>query len=199
MQKTYISAEQLLQDSFALALEVAASGFKPELIVGVWRGGAPIAIVMQEVLEFTGLACNHLSIKTSSYSGIGKRTEVKVQGMETLAIQLNGIHSILLVDDIFDSGLSMAKVLDEIRAICSSKLEIKIATPYYKPANNQTNLQPDFFLQNTADWLVFPHELQGLTQDELLDKPIPQALKQRLLELKGVYRSQTSDRKKANL
>ena len=200
MQKRYISAEQLLEDSFALAIQVAASGFVPELIVGIWRGGAPVAIVMQEVLEFVGIACNHLAIRTSSYTDIGKRTEVKVQGMEGLASQLTGIHSVLLVDDIFDSGLSMATVLDEIRGICAEPLVIKIATPYFKPANNQTGMQPDFFLQSTADWLVFPHELQGLTQAELLEhKPLPQALKQHLLDLQDLQKQNIRTRKKVTL
>jgi hypoxanthine phosphoribosyltransferase len=187
MQKRYLSAEQLLQDSFALAIQVATSGFVPELIVGIWRGGAPVAIVMQEVLEFAGIACNHLAIRTSSYADIGKRAEVKVQGMECLASQLSGIHSVLLVDDIFDSGLSMAKVLDEIWAICTGPLVMKTATPYYKPENNQTSIQPDFFLHCTDDWLVFPHELQGLTQAEILEqKPLPLALRKQLLELQDL-------------
>lgn len=185
MQKHYISAEQLLQDSFALALQVAASGFVPELIVGIWRGGAPVAIALQEVFEFAGMSCNHFAIRTSSYTGINKRAEVKVLGLESLAAQLAGIRSVLLVDDIFDSGLTIAKVLEEIPNICAGPLLVKTATPYYKPSNNQTNLAPDFFVHDTADWLVFPHELQGLTPTELLEhKPIPMALKQQLLALK---------------
>jgi uncharacterized protein len=187
MQKRYISAEQLLQDSFALAIQVAASGFVPELLVGIWRGGAPVAIVLQEVFEFAGLSCNHLAIRTSSYTDIGKHTEVKVLGMEGLAAQLSGIHSVLLVDDIFDSGRTIAKVLEEIPKFSASPLLIRTATPYYKPASNQTDFAPDFFVHATTDWLVFPHELQGLTNTELLDhKPIPQGLKQQLLALKDL-------------
>jgi hypothetical protein len=41
MKKRYIDASQLLQDSFELALKVFQSGFRPNYIVGVWRGGAP--------------------------------------------------------------------------------------------------------------------------------------------------------------
>lgn len=190
MQKRYISADQLLEDSFALAVQVAASGFVPELIIGIWRGGAPVAIVVQEVFEFAGMNCNHLAIRTSSYSGINKRTEVKVQGMEGLAVQLKGITSVLLVDDIFDSGHTIAKLLEEIPRISANPLVIRTATPYYKPANNQTNFEPDFFVHATADWLVFPHELQGLTPKELLDhKPISQALKQQVLALKDASNS----------
>lgn len=195
MQKRYISAEQLLQDSFALAIQVATSGFVPELLVGIWRGGAPVAIVLQEVFEFAGLSCNHLAIRTSSYTGIGEHTEVRVQGIEALATQLSGIHSVLLVDDIFDSGRTMAKVLDEIRKLSSGSLLIRTATPYYKPASNQTDFAPDFFVHATTDWLVFPHELQGLAPMELLDhKPIPQALKQQLLALKDLPISKKQQR-----
>ena len=45
--------------------------------------------------------------------------------------------------------------------------EIRIATPYYKPANNKTERVPDYYVHETDDWLVFPHELDGLTTDEI--------------------------------
>ncbi len=51
MDKHYISAQQLLDDSFALTMQVFESGFEPDYIVGVWRGGAPVGIAMQELLE----------------------------------------------------------------------------------------------------------------------------------------------------
>jgi hypoxanthine phosphoribosyltransferase len=41
IEKTYISANQLLEDSFRLANQVFDSGFRPTHIVGIWRGGAP--------------------------------------------------------------------------------------------------------------------------------------------------------------
>jgi hypothetical protein len=48
-RKEFISAESLLRDSFALAVQIVASGFRPTFLVGVWRGGAPIGIAVQEV------------------------------------------------------------------------------------------------------------------------------------------------------
>ena len=44
MEKHYIGATELLEDSFKLAWEVYESGYRPNYIVGVWRGGAPIGI-----------------------------------------------------------------------------------------------------------------------------------------------------------
>ena len=50
--------------------------------------------------------------------------------------------------------------------------EIKIATPYFKPSKNQTDKRPDFYLHETDKWLVFPHEIDGLTIEEMeMNKP----------------------------
>ena len=45
--------------------------------------------------------------------------------------------------------------------------EIRIATVYYKPTRNRSRLKPDFFVHETDRWLVFPHELQGLSEAEI--------------------------------
>ena len=45
--------------------------------------------------------------------------------------------------------------------------EIKIATPYFKPNKNQTDRKPDFFIHETDQWLIFPHELEGLTFEDI--------------------------------
>ena len=42
-----------------------------------------------------------------------------------------------------------------------------LATPWYKPGNNATTRVPDFYLHETDRWLVFPHEVTGLSEDEL--------------------------------
>ncbi len=54
MEKLFIESNQLLKDSFKIALNVYESGFRPNYIVGVWRGGAPIGIAVQELLDIMG-------------------------------------------------------------------------------------------------------------------------------------------------
>ena len=72
----------LLKDSFHLAWNVYESGFKPNYIVGVWRGGAPIGIAVQEFLSVLGIKSDHIAIRTSYYSGINQRSEtVQVYGL----------------------------------------------------------------------------------------------------------------------
>lgn len=48
--KQYLSADQLLVDSFRLAERVFSSGFEPTMIIAIWRGGVPIGIAVQEFL-----------------------------------------------------------------------------------------------------------------------------------------------------
>jgi hypoxanthine phosphoribosyltransferase len=47
--KKYITADELLLDSFRLGVMIHNSGFKPDFIVGVWRGGTPVGIAIQEI------------------------------------------------------------------------------------------------------------------------------------------------------
>jgi len=60
-QKIYLDANELLELSFALANKIVESGFVPTHIVGIWRGGAPIGIAVQELLEYRGIHCDHIA------------------------------------------------------------------------------------------------------------------------------------------
>ena len=179
MEKHFIQSQQLLRDSFELAWQVYESGYKPNYIVGVWRGGAPIGIAVQEFLEVVGLKSDHIAIRTSYYSGISERKErVQVYGLNYIINKLEAEDSLLIVDDVHDTGLSIDQIIIDIKKACKKNTpEIKIATPYYKPKNNETNRTPDYFLHETDRWLVFPHELEGLSIEEIIEN------KPELLEL----------------
>ena len=169
-RKSFISAEQLLQDAFELAIMIAESGFKPDLIAGIWRGGTPVGIAVQEALEFLDIRSDHISIRTSSYTSIGERSNVRVHGLEYLERNLSSEDRLLLVDDVFDTGLSMEQVLMELDQIYGQNgPQVKIATTWFKPAHNQTRRKPDYFLHTTDRWLVFPHEILGISDMELLN------------------------------
>jgi uncharacterized protein len=169
MTKHYIDASQLLRDSFELALKVYESGFRPDYIVGVWRGGAPVGIAVQELLDVLGVKSDHIAIRTSSYTGIGERSRhVQVHGLNYLIRRLESENSLLIVDDVHDTGLSVDQTIKDLHAGCKKNLpEIRIAMPYYKPNNNKTERIPDYYLHETDQWLVFPHELDGLSIEEI--------------------------------
>jgi len=176
--KTFITAESLLRDSIELGLQILRSGFRPSFLVAIWRGGAPIGITVQEVLEYHGVECDHIAIRTSSYTGINQQTTVRVHALDYLVSRLEAEDRLVLIDDVFDSGRSLEAVMDQLHRRCRRNLpeQIRIATAYFKPARNKTKLVPDFYVRSTDQWLVFPHEVQGLTREEILKyKPVDES------------------------
>jgi hypoxanthine phosphoribosyltransferase len=179
IRKEFISADSLLRDSFELAMQIVRSGFRPTFLVGVWRGGAPIGIAVQEVLEFHGIECDHLAIRTSSYTGIDQSAAtVRVHAVDYLVSRLTAEDNLLLIDDVFDSGRSLEAAINELSRRCRRNMpsNVKIATVYFKPSRNKTQLVPDYHVRATDEWLVFPHELRGLTREEILaNKPLDES------------------------
>ncbi len=169
MNKHYISPQQLLADAFALGLQVFESGFRPSLVAGVWRGGTPVAIAVHELLHVLGLESDHTAIRTRSYTGIGQRANtIQVDGLDYLTSRLGREDALLLVDDVHDTGLSLQQIITDLQCACAGNTpEIRVATPYFKPGNNRSGRKPDYFLHETDEWLVFPHELEGLTLSEM--------------------------------
>jgi len=170
MQKVFITAEELLRDSFKLAKLVHASDFDPDFIIGVWRGGAPVGIAIQEYLDYVGVDTDHIAIRTSSYTGIGQQDKaVRVHGLDYIIDNINSDDNVLLVDDVFDSGRSIDAIFKNLEAKTRRNMprNIKVACTWYKPQRNVTKRTPDYYINKTDSWLVFPHELKGLSIEEL--------------------------------
>ena len=169
MEKLFIKANQLLEDSFNLAWKIYESGYRPNYIVGVWRGGAPVGIAVQEFLNVLGIKSDHIAIRTSYYSGIDERRDkVQVYGLNYVINKVKSLDKLLIVDDVHDTGKSINQIILDLNEACSINTpEIKVATPYFKPDKNQTGRQPDYFIHKTNKWLIFPHELEGLTLEEI--------------------------------
>ena len=171
MDKLFIQSEELLKDSFNLAWQVYESGYRPNYIIGVWRGGAPIGIAVQEFLDVLGVPSDHIAIRTSHYKGIDLRdSQVQVYGLNYIIKQVESEDSLLIVDDVHDTGISIQKIISDLQTACKKNTpEIKVATPYFKPKKNKTERKPDFYIHETEKWLVFPHELEGLSIDEIIE------------------------------
>jgi hypoxanthine phosphoribosyltransferase len=170
--KKFITSQELLEDSFRLAHKVFQDGFRPDFIIGIWRGGAPIGIAVQEFFDFKKVETDHIAVRTSSYYGIGQQSkEIKVHGLHYLIENANASDSLLIVDDVFDSGRSIDALIKQIRSLSrlNTPKDIRIACPWYKPTNNQVDIVPDYYINESEEWLVFPHELSGLTKEELLE------------------------------
>ena len=169
-EKVFIEADELLLDSYRLAAQVIQANFKPSFMIAIWRGGAPIGIAVQEFLQYRGIVSDHIAIRTSSYHGIDDQaSQVQVHGLNYLAKNVIHEDRLLIVDDVWDTGLTIEAVIKELsrRARLNTPKEIRIAVPYFKPERNKTNLTPDFYVHEVDSWLKFPHSLEGLTIEEV--------------------------------
>jgi hypothetical protein len=170
VDKVFISAQQLLEDSFRLAHRIYEDGFHPNFIVGIWRGGTPVGIAVQEYFEYKQMQTDHIAVRTSSYYGIDKQSkEIRVHGLHYLVENANADDSLLIVDDVFDSGRSVDALIKTIRELSRKNTpgDIRVACPWYKPSKNAVDFEPDYYLHESAEWLVFPHELDGLELEEI--------------------------------
>ncbi len=172
MDKTVISAQELLEDSVELGIKILESGFEPTMIIAIWRGGTPVGMAVQEVLAYCGIEADHIAIRTSSYEGVDQRGAVAVHGLNYIIKKICHDDRVLIVDDVFDTGNTIVAVIDELtrRARGNTPEEIRVAVPWFKPDRNQTDIVPDYYLHETTEWLVFPHELDALTPEELKDR-----------------------------
>jgi len=170
VDKVFISAQQLLEDSFRLAHRIYEDGFHPNFIIGIWRGGTPVGIAVQEFFEFKQIETDHIAVRTSSYYGIDRQSkEIRVHGLHYLVENANADDSLLIVDDVFDSGRSVDALIRTIRELSRKNTpgDIRVACPWYKPSKNAVDFEPDYYLHESAEWLVFPHELDGLDKSEI--------------------------------
>lgn len=177
-KKYYVTEKELLKDAYRLGVQIAKSDFTPTFIVGLWRGGSVVGIAVQECLQYLGFDTDHIAIRTS-YRGLATyqqmvdnpETEIRIHGTQYLLETLNHDDGLLIVDDVFSSGLTSSAVLKRLTHRLKNNMpkNVRIAAPWYKPDHNRTTIKPDFFLHTTSDWLVMPYELSGLTREEIAE------------------------------
>lgn len=174
-QKQFVQEEELLNDAYQLAVKIFESGFRPDFIVGIWRGGSTVGIYVQECLQYLGVETDHIAIRTS-YRGmddylkkIDAVENIRVHGLKYLYENLNRGDKLLIVDDVFGTGKNVSAVINRLEDKLKRNMpqDVRLAMPYYKPSKNKSSRTPDFYLHETDQWLVLPYELTGLSIDEI--------------------------------
>ncbi len=130
-----------------LAAQIRRSGFYPDCIVGVSRGGWAPARVMSDLLENTNTA----NIKVEFYTGIGETARRPVI-TQPVSSTVQG-KRVLVVDDVSDTGQSLKVIMTHLKE--SDVEQIRSATIFYKP---HSVFKPDFFTKETSAWIIFPWE-----------------------------------------
>jgi len=127
--------------------QIKDSGFIPDAIVGIARGGWIPARLLSDffALKFTA------NIKVEAYQLIGEM-DIEAKVTQKINAKIDG-KNVLVVDDIADTGSSLEVVLDELKEMHVN--EVKIATLYYKPTSS---VIPDYFIEETEKWVIFSWE-----------------------------------------
>jgi uncharacterized protein len=192
VQKKFVAANDLLLDSFRLAVSIRDSGFRPDFLIGLWRGGSAVGIAVQEGLEYFGINTDHIAVRTS-YTGlpgytqmVDKADSIRVHGLDYLLDRLCAEHSLLIVDDVYSTGFSVKAVIEQLSAKARRNLphDIRIAAVWYRP-HEKTVRPPHYYIHETSEWLILPYELSGIDIEELREhKPEIAPVIDRLAKLK---------------
>ena len=165
----YISANEYLAATWRLAAAIRRAGWRPDTLIALWRGGAPVGVAVHEFLAATGWKVRHMPLKCASYTGIGQASDtVEFTCGDEIFGAIGKGERVLVVDDVFDSGRTAAAVKMRLEKIGA---EMRFACVYWKKAQNKTTLSPDYFVADPGDeWIVFPHEIEGLSREQIAQK-----------------------------
>jgi len=131
----------------SLANRIKESGFRPDLIVGVSRGGWVPGRVLSDLLSNAHTA----NVKIEFYVGIGERSRKPVV-TQPISEEI-AKKRILLVDDVADTGESMLVASEHVRERGAG--ETRTVTVYHKP---HSKFKPEYFAETTSQWIIFPWE-----------------------------------------
>lgn len=168
----------------SLAEKIRDDGFKPDVIVGVSRGGWPPARVMSDLLENPAIA----NVKAEFYLDVAK-TKGEPVITQPVSVSVRG-KKVLLTDDVADTGKSLRLVKSHLKE--KGATEVRISTIYYKP---WSVVVPDYYEKETSSWIIFPwerkemvrnivkrYQREGKSVKEAKDKLVKSGLDSKLVE-----------------
>jgi hypoxanthine phosphoribosyltransferase len=146
IQREVLQWTDFADASRSLASMVRASGFHPDVVIAIARGGLLVAGAISYALGTKNCG----SINVEFYTGVDERLPEPVLSGPMLDAPALAGKRVLLVDDVSDSGHTLALV---VGLLGESAAEVRTATLYTKP---RTVLVPDYTWRKTDDWIVFP-------------------------------------------
>jgi len=175
--KVYVMAYHLARE---IKRKMHGGGYRiPHEVVSVWRGGAPVGAVVAEALKYFGYDIpHHHVIKAESYTE-RESGKLNIQGLSLLAKQLRMGQTILLVDELMDTGQTLGILKNETKTMVGRTGEVYLVVIDWKAAKNRTGedfpgwkfipyTEPEFYLNMTTRWIVAPHELEP----EVVPRPL---------------------------
>ncbi len=166
----HIDPDEFLVDTFRLGRKLYQTGFRPRHAISIWRGGTPVGLGVDAYFRAQGLQINHTTIATESFTAIDQRGEVTIKGLEHLIKVVCPEDGLLLIDDVYETGRTIGKIVDTIRqrARANAPDQIVVATVHSKPEKHEYTEIPIVSLRELPGdtWIDYPHELADLVDPE---------------------------------
>ena len=153
-----VSWSEIVDWSWGLAEIIKGSGYRPNVIVGIARGGLVPARLL---CDFLGVE-NFLSIQSQHWTEAAKK-EQKALIKFPYRVDLSGMR-VLLVDDIVDTGDSMALAKDYI---VSNWNPAEVRTAALQWISTVAKFKPDYYYMEVREWVWFQYpwtRLEDVTQ-----------------------------------
>ncbi|TIC85556.1 phosphoribosyltransferase family protein [Nocardioides sp. GY 10127] len=133
-----------------IAQSVADSGYEPDMVLSIARGGLGLGMGLGYALGVKNLS----TVNVEFYTGVDQRLEVPMMLPPTPdAVDLSGMK-VLITDDVADTGKTLQTVLE----FCEGHVaEARSAVVYEKP---WTVVRPDYVWRHTDKWIDFPWSSQ---------------------------------------
>jgi uncharacterized protein len=130
-----------------LARQVRASGYRPDIIVAVGRGGYVPARILSDFLDLADMS----GFKIEHYQAARKGAEARVR--YPLSADVAG-RRVLLVDDVSDSGDTLAVAHDHLRRR-GAPAEVRSAVLHHKTVSSRV---PDYYARKVVKWrwIIYP-------------------------------------------
>jgi hypoxanthine phosphoribosyltransferase len=130
----------------ALAEAVHADGYRPDIILGVARGG----LIPAAALGYALGVKNTYTMNVEFYTDVDQRLEMPMVLPPVPEFVDVGHADLLIVDDVADTGLT----LEVVQAFCAGKVaNARTAVLYEKP---RSVVRCDYVWRRTDRWITFP-------------------------------------------
>lgn len=174
VEKHFVCESERVLDGFRLGRLIYQDGFRPTFIVGLWRGGSAVGIVVQECMAVLGVETDHIAVRTSyegrpQYEASAKAKQpIAVHGKQYLLENLNREDRLLIVDDVYSSGRHTGAVIAALAEGTRRNMpdDVRVAALWHRPVPGAP--PPRYFLRETTKWLVLPYEMAGLSRAEIV-------------------------------
>ncbi len=149
MEYLILSWSDVYNLTLQLSERIVESGFVPDLIIGIARGGWIPARILSDVLYAHAM----FNVRIEYYTDLGVHgREPKIT--QPLSIPIED-KNVLIIDEVADSGESLLHAIEYVKKLGAK--ELRSAVLHLKPTSC---VVPDFYMQMVTSWTVYPWEIR---------------------------------------